>query len=240
MEVNQQKGSGLGIASFVLGIIGFLTGIFAIGIIFDIIAIVLGLIAIAGKKNKSGFAIAGTVLSILSIILVVFVYNVFSDTAKEAPAKKVSDVVQEEVVQVSTAAVEEEKTDFGIGEVVDLNGIEATLLTVTESTGGQFTKPADGNVFVILEFDIANNSKEDITVSSMLCFEAYCDDYSVNQSMTGLMEDNGKKQLDGNVAVGKKISGVITYEVPTDWKQMEVSFTPSFWSGKAIKFIATK
>lgn len=78
---------GLGIASFVLGIIGFLTGIFVIGIFFDIIAIILGIIAIISKKNKKGFAIAGTTLSIVSIILVVFFLNIF-DTPNKDEAKK--------------------------------------------------------------------------------------------------------------------------------------------------------
>ena len=38
---------------------------------------------------------------------------------------------------------------------------------------------------------------------------------------------------------GKKLSGVIVYEVPSDWKELEVSYSPSFW-GKAMTFIVPK
>lgn len=53
------------------------------------------------------------------------------------------------------------------------------------------------------------------------------------------MGQNGKKTLDGTVAPGKKLSGVIVYEVPSDWKELEVSYSPSFW-GKAMTFIVPK
>ena len=55
--------------------------------------------------------------------------------------------------------------------------------------------------------------------------------------MGALIEKGNKNQLDGAVAAGKKFNGVIGYEVPTDWKELEVRFTPDFWSGKDIVFI---
>jgi hypothetical protein len=131
-----------------------------------------------------------------------------------------------------------EKTTFGIGETVELKDILVTLVGVTISDGGDFNKPSDGNVFLLCEFNIENNSDKDITVSSIISFEAYCDDYSINQSITALLEKGDKNQLDGTVAAGKKMNGVIGYEVSKDWKELEVNFTPDFWSGKAITFIA--
>ena len=59
-------------------------------------------------------------------------------------------------------------------------------------------------------------------------------------SLTALMEKGNKNQLDGTVAAGKKFNGVIGYEVPADWKELEVRFTPDFWSGKEIIFVANK
>ena len=97
----------------------------------------------------------------------------------------------------------------------------------------------NGNEFLILEFDIANNSDADIGISSMMNFEAYCDDYSINQDLLGLQapEAEGMNQLDGSVAAGKKMNGVIAYQVPKDYKKFEVSVTPDFWSSKDIKFV---
>ena len=45
-----------------------------------------------------------------------------------------------------------------------------------------------------------------------------------------------KNQLDGSVAAGKKMNGIIGYEVPADFNTLEVTFTPSFWSNHSITF----
>lgn len=136
--------------------------------------------------------------------------------------------------------VKEDKNEFNVGETAELNGVSVTLKNVTESTGSEYNKPAEGNVFVLCEFEISNNSDKEITVSSMMSFDAYCDDYACTLSLTALIEKGNKNQLDGAVAAGKKFNGVIGYEVPADWKEMEINFTPDFWSGKDMTFIANK
>lgn len=135
--------------------------------------------------------------------------------------------------------VHEEVTTFKTGETASLKDVLVTLDSVTESSGSQFNKPTEGNVFLLCEFTIENDSEKDIAVSSMISFEAYCDDFSVSQSLGGLLEKGNKSQLDGSVAAGKKMNGVIAYEVPADWKELEINFTPDFW-GKEITFTATK
>jgi hypothetical protein len=72
-----------------------------------------------------------------------------------------------------------------------------------------------------------------------MSFEAYADDYSFNFSLTAQLASD-KTQLDGSVAAGKKMAGAIGYEVPTDWEELEVQFSPSVWSSKEITFVVTK
>lgn len=155
-------------------------------------------------------------------------------SANSSPDKETANIA------TSTPTPLPEKTSFGIGETVELNDIQVTLLGINESNGSDFNKPSDGKVFALCEFEIANNSSNDITVSSMLSFEAYCDDYSTSISLGALVEKGDKSQLDGSVAAGKKMKGVIGYEIPADWKEIEIKFTPNFWTGKDITFIATK
>lgn len=138
-----------------------------------------------------------------------------------------------------TQAVEatpEPKTTYTVGESAEDKDIKVTLVSAKQSTGSNFLTPADGNVYVMLEFEIENNSSTDIAVSSALSFEAYCDDYSVNMDLTANLLDDSKKTLDGDVAAGKKLNGVIGYEVPADFEKLEVKFTPSFWSNRSITF----
>ena len=91
-------------------------------------------------------------------------------------------------------------------------------------------------MFLLCEFSIDNQSDKDIAVSSIASFNAYVDDYSTNLSISATIATD-KPQLDGAVAAGKKMTGVVGYEVPKDW---EIRFTPDFWSGNEIEFIANK
>lgn len=135
-------------------------------------------------------------------------------------------------------STKQDKNTFEVGQSAELRDVAVSLVKVSESKGSDFNKPADGNVFVLCEFEIANNSDSEIAVSSMMSFEAYCDDYACTFSLSALLEKGNKNQLDGTVASGKKFNGVIGYEVPADWKELEVHFTPDFWSGKDIVFVA--
>ena len=59
-------------------------------------------------------------------------------------------------VQATEQAVQ---TRFGVGERVELNDVIVTLVSVTESKGSQYNTPTDGNVFVLCEFEIENNTR---------------------------------------------------------------------------------
>lgn len=129
-------------------------------------------------------------------------------------------------------------TVFGIGEVAQLKKVQATLLSVTERTGSDFNKPAEGKIYVLCEFEITNNSDSELAISSMLSFKAYCDDYACSYSLGALLEKGDSNQLDGTVAAGKKLKGVIGYELPVDWKEIEIHFTPDVWSSDELVFAA--
>ena len=85
------------------------------------------------------------------------------------------------------------------------------------------------------EFEIVNHSDSEMSVSSMLSFEAYADDYALNYSL-GAITDNNDTQLDGTIAAGKKMKGYIGYEVPKDWSTVEIHFTDDVWSNNKFKF----
>ena len=65
------KSSGIGIAALVFSIIGFMTGFIIIGIFFDIIAVILAIIAllVSTKKHTSkGLPIASIIIAVSSIL----------------------------------------------------------------------------------------------------------------------------------------------------------------------------
>lgn len=177
-----------------------------------------------GAKNKGKHPILSAVLIVLGIFLIIGALNPSSEPTK--------------VGEVEATTEQDVQTTFGVGEKVSLDDVVVTLLDVTESSGSTYNKPAVGNVFVLCEFEIENNSSGDIGVSSIMSFDCYCDDYATSSSLSATLERGNKAQLDGSVASGKKMNGVIGYEVPKDWKELEVRFTPSFWSRKDITFVA--
>lgn len=136
----------------------------------------------------------------------------------------------------------EEKSEYGVGETATINDVDITLVGAVESAGDDFFTPAEGNKFEILEFEIANNSDEEVAVSSIMCFEAYCDDYSIDVSYDGELapEAEGKSTLDGTVAAEKKMNGIIAYEVPADFERLEVDVNLDVCSDEAVKFVVTQ
>lgn len=186
-----------------------------------------------GAKNKKKHPI------LIGLVVICVLIGLFGSAEDSDEPKKV-DTVGTGTADTIISANEETKSEFHVGETAELKGISVTLVNVTENTGSAYNQPTDGNVFVLCEFEIANNSDTEINVSSMMSFEAYCDDYTCTFSLAALMEKGNKNQLDGTVAAGKKFNGVIGYEVPADWSELEVRFTPDFWSGKDIVFVAAK
>lgn len=62
------------------------------------------------------------------------------------------------------------------------------------------------------------------------------DDYALDYSLSALIEKQDANQLDGTIAAGKKMNGVIGYEVLVDWKNLEIHFTNDVWSGNDFVF----
>lgn len=184
-----------------------------------------------GAKNKKRHPV---LFGIIALFVLIGMVGSMGD--QDTPEKVETPYTA--LTEAGAVSKKDEITEFGVGETAELKGIQVTFVNAAESTGSDFNQPTDGNVFVLCEFEIVNNSDKEINISSMMSFEAYCDDYACTFSLAALMEKGSKNQLDGTVAAGKKFNGVIGYEVPTDWNTLEIRFTPDFWSGKEIIFVA--
>lgn len=181
-------------------------------------------------------------LIVVLVVVVLVVIAAFAGGGESSTPQKVESTsgTSQSASQASQAQSQPEQTVFTVGDAVELNGVKTTLLSAEEYPGKQYMMPTDGNVFLVCQFEIENDSSAEINVSSMVSFNAYCDDYSVSLSITGEMLEDSWKTLDGTVAPGKKINGVIAYEIPQDWQKMEISYTPSFWSGHDVQFEINK
>lgn len=149
-----------------------------------------------------------------------------------------SDEEKDESSKDKTATPD--KTEFLPGEVAEYKNVQMSVLSHVLSSGNEFGSPTDGHVFVYVNIEITNNSEEEITVSSIASFDAYCDDYKLDYSSNALMAaaDN-MQQLDGNISPGKKLNGYLGLEVPSDWKTLEINYKDNVWLGSNFKFTIT-
>jgi uncharacterized protein (UPF0333 family) len=199
----------------------------------------------APQKKNSGCLKVG--LIVLGVIVIIgIIASIFgqgknaSSSSATVPAVAPTSTASKANQTSSTASKAGKVTSYNIGQSATSNGITMTLASVTESKGSDYIKPTDGKIFLLCEFNIDNNSNKDLSISSVLCFESYVDGYSIDQSLTGLAAKGSKQQLDGKVASGKKMNGVIAYEVPKDWKELELQVNDSKLSGLKATFIFNK
>lgn len=87
---DSRKNSGLAIAFLVLGILGFLSGIFFVGIALDVLAVILGIIALIQNNKKKGLPVAGMILAVLSILLTFLFYYIMA-MDKDASVRGIKD-----------------------------------------------------------------------------------------------------------------------------------------------------
>ena len=180
------------------------------------------------KKKKKKHPILGTIIIIIGIFMFIGAFGSSNEPQK--------------VSSSSPAAVSDatEPPVYTVGDTLEMGNILVTMNNVSENTGSQFLAPTDGNVFVVCEFTIENNSDSEMAVSSLMSFECYFDDYAANLSLGATTSADGKAQLDGSVAPGKKINGVVGYEAPRDWTEMEIHFKSNVYSSKPFVFNYSK
>jgi len=193
------------------------------------------------KKKQKGKV--GLIITILVIIVLLYSCSkafgsTSDDSSKSSTSTDQATTTAESTTDTTTDAVTEDtapvEEDYSVGDTIEDNGLSITLVSCEDYTSdNQFVVPADGNKYVKLVFEIANNTGSSTAVSSMLLFSAYADDYAINQTIVS----SDDPTLDGEVADGKKLKGTIFYEIPTGTKILQVDYKSNVWIDKKLSFI---
>lgn len=166
--------------------------------------------------------------------------NIKTTQNKEESANKGSEATKKESEATKKEKQEEEEKILTVGDSTELKDVIVTFNSVTESEGSDFNMPTDGNVFVLAEFTIENNSDKEISMSTVLSFDAYQDGFATSLSLQALLEKGNSEQLDGSIAPGKKMKGVVGYEIPKDYSELEINVQLNVWSSKKLTFVYSK
>lgn len=132
--------------------------------------------------------------------------------------------------------------NFGPGDTVRLDGVLITFHGITETIGDGLFKPDDNKIFVVAEFTVENNSEKQINISSVFGSAAYCDNYLVQESMAAELGDpQHRSNLTGSLDSGRKLRGIIGYELPSQWQLLEIKLQTDWWKGSqsgTVVFVA--
>ena len=125
-----------------------------------------------------------------------------------------------------------EAPTYTVGETLTRNGMKITLTGamqtdyVPESTY-LYYEPDAGNNFVVMFFDLRNDSRQSQKFNASAVFDPYVDDYSTKFTRFLGTEIEGVEALTDNdytdILPGKSLEGYMVMEVPSGWKKIELT-----------------
>ncbi len=157
------------------------------------------------------------------------------DKAKTDTTKAAVEATEKEAEQTEAPV---EKDGYSVGETAEEKGVKITFLKCEESEGKEFFEPDEGKIFVIAEFEVENNSDDDISISSIISVKAFVDDYAVDTDLSASVVAGDS--LNGKVAPGKKLKGTLGYQLDKDWKKLEIVINPFTLGKTEMKFVHEK
>lgn len=113
--MEENKSSGLAVASMVIGIISFLLSC-CYGGILGIIGLILGIVSVAGHKGGKGMAIAGIIMSALSIAITLLTLLIGISALDEVNKRENSTETTTEEIATEEITTEE-STEIDIDEL---------------------------------------------------------------------------------------------------------------------------
>ena len=126
--------------------------------------------------------------------------------------------IQTEVEQPS----EDKVTRFTIGDTIINRDykltVEGASIIVSDN---KYAQPDENCEFVEVELTLENTSNDTLNVRA-LYFTAYADGFIIDSHNWHAYYPSSKNILSADLASGKKINGVLCYEVPNDWSELEL------------------
>ena len=113
---------------------------------------------------------------------------------------------------------------YEIGDSVVIDDFKITVNKVRKQTNGGFIKPDAGHVWFLVECTVENiNATESQSLNDLRQFKLVDAD---GRSQEATIFADNKGALDGEVGVGRKMTGEVAWEVPIGTKGLELIFKP--------------
>lgn len=199
------------------------------------------------KEKKRGCCLPWFILLIfLAISLVIAVIVIAISMDKNDAIKKIGEVTTNQNSQVaettdilsqiidnssSETMSDNVKTVYYVGDILQDGDMKIVYIASGDyNENNQFLQPKDGNKFIFLRFAFINVGKKDQSIS-FYSFDAYADGYACD------MHYNTDETLSANLSSGRSTVGEIAFEVPSNANEIEIEYSPSFFSSKKVTFV---
>lgn len=172
-------------------------------------------------------------------VIAIFVIGAIGSSLNTEEPKKVDESKQTIATNTDEKKKDNSKKDeskkeetkgpkiFNVGDTVELGKFKITVNKVYEVKGNDFAKPAEGNMFLAIDCTVENISDNPETISSIMMFKVVDQDgRTCEYSLLGQTAAKAG-QLDGEIAAGRKITGVYVVEVPNGKTGLELVFDSS-------------
>lgn len=117
------------------------------------------------------------------------------------------------------------------------NGVTITALGIRESSGStSWNKAPDGKVYVLVNFEVENNTGDDYYVNTLFCFTAYQDGKELDSMDFGVFAEQ-QGELAKELENGQKAVGELGWPVDKDWQELEIRFTPQLFGRETLTFV---
>jgi len=121
-----------------------------------------------------------------------------------------------------------------IGDTLTLGDTTLTVTDVKRTTDGNLA-PSSGNEYVMITVDVANNSKEDLTLSGLLSFVLTDSAGKDQQFAIGAKYANMFDTVtSGTIKAGSKATGELGYEVAKGSKPLTLKFMPDILNSNKV------
>lgn len=117
---------------------------------------------------------------------------------------------------------EPKKTEFAIGDAINLNGMILTVIDKQISEGGKYDKPKENKEFVIVKVKIENKSEKTIAYNPFYFKLKNSKGQITDQTFTTVNKDSALQS--GDLAPGGEVEGTIAFEAPKGDTGLQLMF----------------
>jgi hypothetical protein len=182
------------------------------------------------KSNKTLWIVLGVVvggLLVVSLAICGIIVVAVTNTASTA----VNNIAATVTVDTSTSTSSSSSSDNQVSKVggtITLNGVQATLVSVKTSPGGQYDTPKSGNEYVIVHVKLNNTSNKEQSYNEF-DFHVKSGSGNITQQDYLSTENNSDLLNSGTLSAGGSTEGDLVFQVKIGDHKAELTWQPSYF-----------